>query len=227
MTRSSPPRIAAIVTGLSCEKAVLHPQSKIGREVLDGDGRYHQGNHGGRHRRGRSPITEAAEDGSRGGDRIGAEQHPAKADDVEVSSRRPQRSEGTPRFAGWPPLSPPPLDRQADSMQSAPQDESPGGSVPETPDDHGEHEIAIGGRPPVAISAEGHVQVVAEETRKGHVPAAPEILERGGGIGAIEVLREPEAQQESQADGDVGVPREVGKDLDRIGIDARQEPPAR
>src|SRR4051794_7017259 len=70
-------------------------------------------------------------------------------------------------------------DEQA-AMIEAPEDEVPGGAVPEAADRHGEHEVAAGFVSAAAVAAEGNVEVIAEPAGKADVPAGPE---NGGGGG--------------------------------------------
>ena len=54
------------------------------------------------------------------------------------------------------------------------------------------------------------------------MPPAPEFRDGGTGIGGVEVLREPEAQQQGYSDGHVAIAREVAIDLHGIAIDAQK-----
>ena len=64
-----------------------------------------------------------------------------------------------------------------------------------------------------AVPAEGDVEVVAQPARERDVPATPEVLEVTCRVGRVEVHREAEAEEQGQADGDVGVAAEVAVDL--------------
>ena len=66
----------------------------------------------------------------------------------------------------------------------------------------------------VAIAAERDVEVVAQEARQRHVPAAPEILQRHGAVGHVEILRQHDAEQQGEAERHVGVAGEVEIDLE-------------
>ena len=68
----------------------------------------------------------------------------------------------------------------------------------------------------VRAAAERDVEVVAQPARQRHVPAAPEVLQVARRVGRVEVLREAEAEQQGEADGDVGVAAEVAVDLHRV-----------
>ena len=73
-----------------------------------------------------------------------------------------------------------------------------------------------------AVAAERDIDIVAEEGGQRHVPAAPEVGDRAGDIGIIEVFRIVEAEHPAHADRHVGIGREVEIDLQHIG--RRAEP---
>ena len=68
-----------------------------------------------------------------------------------------------------------------------------------------------------AVTAQRDVQVVAPPARKGNVPTAPEFGGAERLVGAVEVLRQAESHEERHADGDVGIAREVGVNLQGVG----------
>lgn len=107
-------------------------------------------------------------------------------------------------------------------MDSAPDEESPGGSVPQAAEEHGEDEVCVGAGRASSISAEGDVEVVSEPRGKGDVPAAPEVGDGGGSVGGIEVFCEDEPEHQSESDGHVGIAAEVEVDLH--GVAERAEP---
>ena len=51
------------------------------------------------------------------------------------------------------------------------------------------------------------------------MPAPPKVLQRYGGIGAVEVGRELEAQQQRDADGHIRIGREIAVDLHGVAVD--------
>ena len=57
----------------------------------------------------------------------------------------------------------------------APDDERPGGAVPETGEEHHDHEVAHRPQRALPRAAERDVEVVAQPGREAHVPAAPEL----------------------------------------------------
>ena len=110
-------------------------------------------------------------------------------------------------------------------MVEPPEQEGEVGPVPEAAQHHRDDEVAalLGLTAPVA--AERDVEVVAEPARQRHVPAPPELLDGGRGVGAVEVVGEPDPQEHRDADGDVGVPGEVGVDLHRVRPRADEQLP--
>ena len=61
---------------------------------------------------------------------------------------------------------------------------------------------------------ERHEHVVAQEARQRHVPALPEILDAGGAERRVEIERQLDAEQQAEADRDVGIAGEVEEDLE-------------
>ena len=96
-------------------------------------------------------------------------------------------------------------DNQVDAVQAAPDDEVPGGAVPQAAEQHREHQVHVGADGALPVAAERDVQVVAQPARQRHVPAPPELLDRPRAVGPVEVLRELEPEQLRDADRDVGV----------------------
>ena len=74
--------------------------------------------------------------------------------------------------------------------------------------------------PPEAVprAAQRDVEIVAQPARQADMPAPPEILQRCGAIGLVEIVRESIAEQGRDADRHVAIGREVAIDLDRIAI---------
>jgi hypothetical protein len=108
-------------------------------------------------------------------------------------------------------------------VDAAPEQEGPGGAVPEPAQQHREHQVAVGLEPPAAVAAERYVEVVAQPARQRHVPAPPEIAQRQRHVGTIEVLRQLVAEQQREADRHVGIAREVAVDLRREAVEGERE----
>ncbi len=75
---------------------------------------------------------------------------------------------------------------------------------------------------PFRLPPRGMYEVVPEPGAQGDVPPPPELLDGPGGVGQVEVLQEPEAEEPPQADGHVAVATEVEVDLE--GIAYRPQP---
>ena len=67
-----------------------------------------------------------------------------------------------------------------------------------------------------AGAAERDEEVVAQPAGQGHVPAAPEVGRVDRLVRRVEVLREPQADHDGDADGHVAVAREVEVELQRV-----------
>ena len=152
------------------------------------------------------------------------EEDPGEAHDVERDQpaddppARPER----PEPGGFAPQHPHPLQHQPAALDGPPHHERPAGAVPQPAEEHGEEQVDAGPQLALPVAAEPDVQVVAQPAGQRHVPAAPEVLQRAGGVRRVEVLRELDAEEQGEADGDVGVAGEVGVDLDGVGVDADQ-----
>src|SRR3981081_3179114 len=92
--------------------------------------------------------------------------------------------------------------------------------MPQTAEEHDDHEINRGTRPPHAIAAERNVKVVAQKCGERYVPAPPEIGKANRGVGKTEIILEMKAKTESSADGANGIAREIEEDLAGEGDDA-------
>src|ERR1700730_5287496 len=92
--------------------------------------------------------------------------------------------------------------------------------MPETSQEHDDHEIDRGPRPSNPITAERKVEVIAQEGGKGNVPASPEIGKADGRIGKSEIVFQMEAEAEGRANRAGRIAGEVEKDLSGKGDDA-------
>src|SRR5258708_31503775 len=75
----------------------------------------------------------------------------------------------------------------------------------------------------MTIAAERYVKIGPQPARQRHVPARPEFRKRDGGIGKIEVDRQPVAKEQRKAYGDRGIAEEICVDL--ITVQENQQPP--
>jgi len=95
------------------------------------------------------------------------------------------------------------FDRQKGTVQPAPGDESPTGSMPQTSQQHGDHQIDVGALCAAAVAAEAYIEIVAQPARQRDVPAAPEIGKTQRGVRGVEVVIERKSQRERGPDGGV------------------------
>ena len=151
------------------------------------------------------------------------EDDPAETDEMEADEDpgRPERTgpDGSARGLVRLPAAPSEesFQGQERSLIRAPDDERPGGAVPESAQEHGEEQVAVGSPGAVAAPAEGNVEVVAKPGRQADVPATPEVGDAGGEVGMLEVVHEGEAHDPGHPARDVGVAREVAVDLEGEG----------
>ena len=227
VTMSATASTAAWPTRLRREKAARIGLDHARREVLradpDGDRQEHRAGH---ERRRLAPAREEPGDHVPGdAERLRPEEDPREADDVEGDEPPPEvvdPGEALLRLRPVP-LAPEALGAEPDAVDQAPGDERPPRAVPEPAEQHRQEQVAVRDRRAAAAPAERDVEVVAEPAGERHVPPPPEVLERDGGVRGVEVLRELEAEQERDADGDVRVAGEVGVDLHRVGVDRDQD----
>ena len=163
----------------------------------------------------RSPRPEPLDEVPEHADALGSEHDPSE--DHEVEGDEPAQPSRRSEFA---------LDRmiddQADAVKGSPDDKRPRGAVPESTEDHGDHQVSVGKEARAPAAAEGDVKEIAQEARQRHVPAPPEVPKAGCAVWAVEVLGEHESHQQGQPDGNVGVAGEVAVDLRGIGVGGQQ-----
>ena len=90
------------------------------------------------------------------------------------------------------------IDDQIEAMQQPPEDEGPGRAVPQATKHHGRHEIEIAPGRAMLVAAKGNIEIVTQETGQGDMPAAPELDDRAGLVGAVEVDRQANAEHARQ-----------------------------
>ncbi len=66
----------------------------------------------------------------------------------------------------------------------------------------------------LSVAAEGNIDIVAEESAEGHMPATPEFRCTSGNIGVVEVFEEVETENSAEAYCHIGITGEVVIDLD-------------
>ena len=85
-------------------------------------------------------------------------------------------------------------------MERAPDDEIPPRPVPKPAKEHGEEKIEVAPPAAEAVAAERDVEVVAEKTGEGDVPAPPEIDDVAGFVGRVEIERKRDVEHPPEAD---------------------------
>lgn len=114
------------------------------------------------------------------------------------------------------------VDGQKQAVVSAPEQVHPARAVPQAAEHHGEDVVEVGAKFAVAVATEGNVEVVAQPCGEGDVPAAPEVRRVLRFERRVEVLLELITEQQRQADGHVGVAREVAIELEGEAEPAEQ-----
>ena len=158
--------------------------------------------------------------------RVGPEEDPAQANEMEGDDHPDHAPSGRhlgPRLPERGPAAHHELmDGQRDPMQGAPKDETDRRPVPQSAQEHRDHQVRVGAEAPLAVAAQRDVEVILQPRGEGDMPAAPELGDRGRLVGRVEVDVEPEAEEERQPDSHVGIAREVAIDLQSVAIDAHQ-----
>ena len=103
------------------------------------------------------------------------------------------------------------------AVESAPENEVPFRTVPETTDDHDNRQIEVGSAFAFAISAERDVEVVAQDGGERDVPAAPKFGDALGAVRRIKISWEFETEHSAKTDCHVGIAAEVEVDLKSVG----------
>ena len=141
----------------------------------------------------------------------GAEQHPANHDRQQGIA-----AAENPGQPGQPPSPQQLFPRQQQEEPCAPQHEGPRRPVPqpgEQPHSRQVEDVPNGG---AAASSQGDIDVIPEPGGQGDVPPPPELGDRLGDIGVVEVFQEMKAKHPPQADGHVGIGGEVEVNLEGV-----------
>src|SRR5438067_209974 len=118
-----------------------------------------------------------------------------------------------------------PLHDQIGPMQRAPEDERPARAVPESAEEHGDHQVAVRAPSSAAIAAQRDIEVITQPTGERDVPARPEFAEAAREVRAVEVDAEVESENARQSDGDARIAGEIAVDLERVEVDADEQRP--
>ncbi len=107
------------------------------------------------------------------------------------------------------------------AVQCAPQHEVPVRPVPQSAQEHRQHEVDVGAPGALPVPAERDVQIVPQPGAERDVPAAPELGHASGDVRHVEILWQVVADHLGRTDGHVGIAREVAVNLQAVA-DHRQ-----
>src|SRR5690606_27377317 len=105
------------------------------------------------------------------------------------------------------------FDDQQRAVRSAPEHEIPSRTMPESAQQHGQHDVSRRGQCAAAIATERNIEIVAQPRGQADMPASPEILETHRRIRIAEIVRDGEAEAARGTDGATGISGEVAEDL--------------
>ena len=105
-------------------------------------------------------------------------------------------------------------ERQA--MQPAPDHERPRAAVPQSAEQHRDHDVARDEPPAPAIATQRNVKIIAQPGGKADVPAMPELRDVPREIRKVEVERQFVAEQSRAGNRHIRIPGEVAIDLDPV-----------
>src|SRR4051812_19403588 len=97
------------------------------------------------------------------------------------------------------------LTDQIQPVKASPCNERPVRTVPQSTEEHRDHEVPERHPVTAAVTAQRHIEVIAQPTRKGDMPSRPELAEAARPVRTIEVDAEVEAEETRQPDGNVRV----------------------
>src|ERR1700745_1550343 len=101
-------------------------------------------------------------------------------------------------------------------MNRAPGHECPTRPVPQSTEEHGDHNVRVPPPGSSPVAAQRNIEVVPQEPRKRDVPSSPKIDNRTRLVGRTEVDRQADAKYQSQSSGHVGITRKIEGNLERI-----------
>src|SRR3954466_3741650 len=108
------------------------------------------------------------------------------------------------------------MDDQGEAMQSAPDHKSPGAAVPQSAEQHRDHDVAVNEPGGSLVSPERNVKIIAEPARKTDVPAMPEVGNVRREIRETKIDRQLVTEQARGRNCHVSVSGKIAIDLDRV-----------
>src|ERR1700730_1509837 len=114
------------------------------------------------------------------------------------------------------------FDRQAAAMETAPHHEGPVCPMPQSTQEHGQQEVAIGLAFSVAIATQRNIEIITKPGAQTDVPAPPEILNAVGQVLLPEIHHKMKTHQLGTSAGDAAVPAEIAVNLPSESIGSEQ-----
>ena len=102
------------------------------------------------------------------------------------------------------------------AVDTAPDQEVPARAVPKAAEQHDEGQVDVRADAPLAIAAEGNIEIIAKPGGERQMPSPPEFRDRLRAVRRIEVLREHESEHQAQTDRHVRISTEIEVDLKSI-----------
>ena len=107
------------------------------------------------------------------------------------------------------------VDQNSHTVQSAPEQKQPAGSMPDAAYDKDNQQIYTGADDTVFVSAERNVEIVHHKPAQRHMPPAPERLKIGGFIRRVEVERKFYVEKFTYSHCHIAIAAEVKIKLER------------
>ena len=102
-------------------------------------------------------------------------------------------------------------------VEQPPQDEGPGGPVPQATDQEGKEQIPVGSEFTVSAAPQGEVDIALQGPAQGDVPPPPEFRDAFGLVGGAEVEGQVDVKEFPQAHGHIGIAAEIEVHLEGVG----------
>ena len=98
-------------------------------------------------------------------------------------------------------------------MPQAPEYERPARSVPQAGCQKHEQFVRHRAQYPLAVAAQRDIEIIAEPCGQRNVPPPPEVRDAVGTVGIAEVFRQPDTEQQAEADSHIAVAGKIEIEL--------------
>ena len=112
-------------------------------------------------------------------------------------------------------------------MGTTPDHEAPGSPMPQAPEQHDDDQVGIRAQFTTAVASKGYIEILFQPSGERDVPAPPELGDRAGDVGEVEVHRQLVTEEPSQPHGDQRIAGKVCKNLEGKCIQHEEERHAR